>query len=40
MHSQPGRLDAIIVPASRSAFCLQPAINLASRLDVFLVVLA
>jgi hypothetical protein len=39
MQSQPGRLDAIIVPASRPAFCLQPAIDLAARLDVLLVVL-
>jgi hypothetical protein len=39
MQSQPGRLDAVIVPASRQAFCLQPAINLAARLDVLLVVL-
>ena len=33
------RLDAIIVPASRPASCLQPAINLAARLGVLLVVL-
>ena len=39
VRSRPGRLDAIIVPASRPAFCLQPAINLAARLDVLLVVL-
>jgi hypothetical protein len=39
MQSQPGRLDAIIVPASRPAFFLQPAIDLAARLDVLLVVL-
>jgi hypothetical protein len=39
VRSRPGRLDAIIVPASRPAFRLQPAINLAARLDVLLVVL-
>ena len=39
VRSRPGRLDAIIVPASRPAFCLQPAIDLAARLDVLLVVL-
>jgi hypothetical protein len=39
VESQPGRLDAIIVPASRPAFCLQPAINLAAELGVLLVVL-
>lgn len=38
-RSRPGRLDAIIVPASRLAFRLQPAINLAAQLDVLLVVL-
>ncbi len=37
-RSNPDR-DAIIVPTSRAAFCLQPAINLAARLDVLLVVL-
>jgi hypothetical protein len=39
MRSRPGRLDAIIVPASRPASCLQPAINLAARLGVLLVIL-
>jgi hypothetical protein len=39
MQAQPGRLDAIVVPASRPAFCLQPAIDLAARLDILLVVL-
>jgi hypothetical protein len=39
VRSRPGRLDAIIVPASRPASCLQPAISLAARLDVLLVVL-
>ena len=39
VRSRPGRLDAIIVPASRPASCLQPAINLAARLGVLLVVL-
>ena len=39
MQSRPGRLDAIIVPASRPAYCLQPAINLAARLGILLVVL-
>jgi hypothetical protein len=39
MKSRRGRLDAIIVPASRPAFCLQPAIDLAARLDILLVVL-
>jgi hypothetical protein len=37
--SRHGRLDAIIVPASRPAFCLQPVIDLAARLNVLLVVL-
>jgi hypothetical protein len=39
MRSRPGRLDAIIVPASRPASCLQPAIKLAAQLGVLLVVL-
>jgi hypothetical protein len=39
VRSRPGRLDAIIVPASRPASCLQPAINLAARLGVLLVIL-
>jgi hypothetical protein len=39
VRSRPGRLDAIIVPASRPAYCLQPAINLAARLGISLVVL-
>jgi hypothetical protein len=39
VRSRPGRLDAIIVPASRPAFCLQPAINLAAELGVLLVAL-
>jgi hypothetical protein len=34
-----GRLDAVIVPASRPAHCLQPAIDLAASLGVVLVVL-
>jgi hypothetical protein len=38
-RSRLGRLDAIIVPASRPASYLQPAINLAARLGVLLVVL-
>jgi hypothetical protein len=37
--SRCGRLDAIIVPASRPASFLQPAIELAAYLGVFLVVL-
>jgi hypothetical protein len=39
VRSRLGRLDAIIVPASRPASCLQPAINLAAQLGVLLVVL-
>jgi hypothetical protein len=39
VRSRPGRLDAIIVPASRPASCLKPAIKLAARLGVLLVVL-
>jgi hypothetical protein len=39
LRSRPGRLDAIVVPASRPAYCLQPAINLAARLGISLVVL-
>ena len=39
VRSRPGRLDAIIVPASRPASCLKPAINLTARLGVLLVVL-
>jgi hypothetical protein len=39
VRSRPGRLDAIIVPASRPASCLKPVINLAARLGVLLVVL-
>jgi hypothetical protein len=31
VRSRPGRLDAIIVPASRLTFRLQPAINLADK---------
>jgi hypothetical protein len=38
-RSRPGRLDAIIVPASRPASCLKPAIELSARLGVLLVVL-
>ena len=34
-----GHLDAIIVPASRPAHCLQPAIDLAARLQTQLVIL-
>jgi hypothetical protein len=37
--SRAGRLDAIVVPASRPATHLEPAINLATRLGVLLVVL-
>jgi hypothetical protein len=37
--SRAGQLDAIVVPASRPATLLEPAINLATRLGVFLVVL-
>jgi hypothetical protein len=39
LKSSRGRLDAIIVPASRRASSLQPVIELAAYLDVFLVVL-
>lgn len=39
VRSRRGRLDAIIVPASRPASCLKPAINLSARLGVLLVVL-
>ena len=39
LGSRAGRLDAIVVPASRPATHLQPAINLATRLGVLLVVL-
>ena len=39
VRSRPGRLDAIIVPASRPASFLQPAINLAAQLGVLLVAL-
>jgi hypothetical protein len=39
LRSRRGRLDAIIVPASRPASFLQPAIELAAFLGVFLVVL-
>jgi hypothetical protein len=39
IRSTKGRLDAIIVPASRPASFLQPAIELAADLGVFLVVL-
>jgi hypothetical protein len=39
VRSRPGRLDAIVVPASRPASCLKPAINLAAHLGVLLVVL-
>ena len=37
--SRSGLLDAIIVPASRPASYLQPAIDLAARLGILLVVL-
>jgi hypothetical protein len=37
--SRAGRLDAVVVPASRPATHLEPAINLATRLGVLLVVL-
>ncbi len=39
LGSQSGRLDAVVVPASRPATHLEPAINLATRLGVLLVVL-
>ena len=39
VKSRSGRLDAIIVPASRPASFLQPAIDLAAMLDVLFVVL-
>jgi hypothetical protein len=39
LRSTSGRLDAIIVPASRPASFLQPAIDLAAFLGVTLVVL-
>ena len=39
MRSTRAHLDAIIVPASRRASCLQPAIDLAADLGVLLVVL-
>ena len=39
VKSRSARLDAVIVPASRPACFLQPAINLAARLGVTLVVL-
>ena len=39
MRSRRGRLDAVIVPASRPASFLQPVIDLVADLDVFLVVL-
>jgi hypothetical protein len=39
LRSTRARLDAIIVPASRPASFLQPAIELATNLDVLLVVL-
>jgi hypothetical protein len=39
MGFRSGRLDAIIVPASRPASCLKPAIDLAAHLGVLLVVL-
>lgn len=38
-RSRSGRLDAIIVPASRPASLLQPVIDLAASLDVLLVML-
>jgi hypothetical protein len=39
LRFRPGRLDAIVVPASRPASQLKPAINLAARLGVLLVAL-
>jgi hypothetical protein len=39
LRSRRGRLDAVIVPASRPAFALQPAIELTAFLGAFLVVL-
>ena len=39
VRSRSGHLDAIIVPASRPASFLQPAMDLAAMLDVLLVVL-
>jgi hypothetical protein len=39
VRSRPGRLDAIVVPASRPASCLKPAIRLSAQLGVQLVVL-
>lgn len=39
VRSRPGRLDAIVVPASRPASCLKPVIELSARLGVLLVVL-
>jgi hypothetical protein len=39
LRSRQAHLDAIIVPASRPAFALQPAIELAAFLGAFLVVL-
>ena len=40
VKSRSGRLDAIIVPASRPASFLQPVIDLAACLGVFLVILS
>jgi hypothetical protein len=39
LGSRAGHLDAIVVPASRPATHLEPAIDLAARLDILLVVL-
>jgi hypothetical protein len=39
VRSRSGRLDAIVVPASRPASCLKPAIRLSAQLGVQLVVL-
>jgi hypothetical protein len=39
LGSRAGRLDAIVVPASRPATHLEPAIDLAARLGILLVVL-
>jgi hypothetical protein len=39
LRSRRGRLDAVIVPAARPASVLQPAIELAARLGVLIVIL-
>ena len=39
VRSRPSRLDAIVIPASRPASCLKPAIELSAWLGVLLVVL-